>query len=157
MLDTPEWKFNITASFILRDNLPSTICIVCNGSGGTHIGSTILMEEPLFYKSCSNCGGSGQVLINPIPPKPDVPDELIFHLRTAYWECLPNSPKPGEWNPWGEVSPPYPQGTIVDVQFRNGIKLFAVPVGGMEANRWFNDPANLMPSDIVRYRLSFKD
>lgn len=82
-IDTEEW--GLSAFMDWKPTKKTVECESCDGKGVVG-GGFKDMEGP---RECSNCGGRGWHSFYPKTKQPEIPNELIEHMRAAwiaYWE-----------------------------------------------------------------------
>lgn len=85
--ETDEWKL---AAFIEWRPKPMSItCPLCHGEG-TIGGGFKDIDGP---RDCPECWGTKVKSVAATSPKPDVPADLIEHMRRAWWDYF-NAPQP---------------------------------------------------------------
>lgn len=89
-----------------------------------------------------------------------IAQQLREHIEAAK-QPPPLPADPAQWLPWGGVVAegklyPVPEGTPVDVRFRNGSLAYNLPVGERSASaeywRYGNEVKHTMSNDIVFWR-----
>lgn len=78
--ETDEWKLGAWIDW--REKPVRRKCQTCHGTG--EIGGGFKdIDGP---RTCPTCFGTGSVPSHPTTPKPDVPADLIEHMRRAWWD-----------------------------------------------------------------------
>ena len=82
-IDTEDWKLGAWIDFKPTKQPTRCECTRCHG-GGILGGGFKSMDDPY---DCPDCLGRGTVTVYPyLAPKPEVPKELIEHLRKAFYD-----------------------------------------------------------------------
>lgn len=79
-IETPEWKLKVFFDWVPKYS--SEPCAYCNGSGEIGGGFKSISGA----ESCPKCHGSRSVLVEPKNLPPKIPDDLVEHMRRAFWD-----------------------------------------------------------------------
>lgn len=83
--ETDEWKL---AAFI--EWRPKPIRLTCKGCGGSgKVGGGF--KDMDGERDCPDCWGRGWKEGNPTTQQPEVPPELVEHMRRAWWDYFHNN------------------------------------------------------------------
>lgn len=95
-LDNEDWHLAIHAEWVPKKAPYSITCPGCRGRGEVGGGFKDI-DGP---RTCSQCFGS-RVVTHPGPdtPQPQVPEELVRHMRAAYKDFLDNGERKQEEEP----------------------------------------------------------
>jgi hypothetical protein len=87
-IETPDWKLGCFMEW--RPILRSVNCPTCSGTGEIFGGFSYMSEN----KKCHECAGVGRVTYKPTTQRPDLPADLVEHMRRAWWDFV-NKPSTG--------------------------------------------------------------
>jgi hypothetical protein len=91
-LDTEHWHLQINPKWVVQPkyNPTSTECHRCSGSGTIGGG----FKDIDGARTCDNCYGVGSITHYPeVPEPPNIPEDFIQHMRTAYKSYFTNKQK----------------------------------------------------------------
>lgn len=78
--DTEQWELSGYLSWKPKRRVSE--CGYCKGCGKVGGG----FKDIDGARTCPECHGTGNILINPDTPEPVVPPDLSEHMRRAWWD-----------------------------------------------------------------------
>jgi DnaJ-class molecular chaperone len=78
--ENEDWKLHAFLDW--KPKMKSVECPRCDGRGEVGGGFKDI-DGP---RPCPDCHGSGIKLVSPTSPQPEIPPDLLEHMRRAWWD-----------------------------------------------------------------------